>query len=136
MFTVEDLEASIEVLLFPKAYQLVALQLATDTIVRIRGKVVGKDEGVEWRGTDVSFPGRLRGAIRPGGDLAASGPLYAGGGAAAPDRADQPSSTPVRVRLTTSTAPAVWKLEETLSCSVAAVDGRPEGAARPILLSV
>ncbi|MFT3860952.1 DNA polymerase III subunit alpha [Micropruina sp.] len=114
--TVEDLEASIEVLLFPKAYQLVALQLATDTIVRIKGKLVGKDEGVELRGTDVSFPDVSEGS---------SGPVVISLPAARCTPAvvqqlrtvltNHPGATEVRVRLTTSSnRTTVWKLEETL----------------------
>ncbi|MBK8459588.1 MAG: DNA polymerase III subunit alpha [Micropruina sp.] len=54
--TVEDLEASIEVLLFPKVYQVVALSLATDTVVRVKGRVRTKDESVEMQGNEVAFP--------------------------------------------------------------------------------
>ena len=114
--TVEDLEASIEVLLFPKAYQLVALQLATDTIVRIKGKLVGKDEGVERRGTDVSFPDVSEG---PTGPVVISLPAARCTPAVVQQLrtvlTNHPGATEVRVRLTTSSnRTTVWKLEETL----------------------
>ena len=114
--TVEDLEASIEVLLFPKAYQLVALQLATDTIVRIKGKLVGKDEGVELRGTDVTFPDVSEG---PSGPVVISLPAARCTPAVVQQLrtvlTNHPGATEVRVRLTTSSnRTTVWKLEETL----------------------
>ncbi|HEX8509743.1 MAG TPA: DNA polymerase III subunit alpha, partial [Propionibacteriaceae bacterium] len=37
IISVEDLEASVEVLLFPKAYDLVSTVLATDTVVKVKG---------------------------------------------------------------------------------------------------
>ena len=114
--TVEDLEASVEVLLFPKAYQAVALQLATDTIVRIKGKVVGKDDGVELRGTDVSFPDVSEG---PTGPVVISLPAARCTPAVVQQLrtvlTNHPGATEVRVRLTTSSnRTTVWKLEETL----------------------
>ena len=114
--TVEDLEASVEVLLFPKAYQLVALQLATDTIVRIKGRVVGKDDGVELRGTDVTFPDVSEG---PTGPVVISLPAARCTPAVVQQLrtvlTNHPGATEVRVRLTTSSKrTTVWKLEETL----------------------
>ena len=115
ILSVEDLDASVEVLLFPKSYNAVALQLATDTIVRIKGRVVGKDEGVEIRGTDVSFPDVSEG---PSGPVVISLPAAR----CTPVVVQQlrtvltshPGTTEVRVRLTTSSRTTVWKLEETL----------------------
>ena len=46
VITVEDLEASIEVLLFPKAYEAVATVLATDVVVRVKGRVKSDDDSV------------------------------------------------------------------------------------------
>src|SRR4051812_9852992 len=46
VITVEDLEASVEVLLFPKAYELVSTVLATDTVVRVKGRVKSDDDSV------------------------------------------------------------------------------------------
>ncbi|MBP8921472.1 MAG: DNA polymerase III subunit alpha [Micropruina sp.] len=114
--TVEDLEASIEVLLFPKVYQHVAMQLATDTVVRIKGRVVGKDEGVEMRGTDVSFPDVSEG---PSGPVVISLPAARCTPAVVQQLrtvlTSHPGATEVRVRLTTSSnRTTLWKLEETL----------------------
>ncbi len=115
ILSVEDLDASVEVLLFPKVYNTVALQLATDTIVRIKGRVVGKDEGVEIRATEVSFPDVSEG---PSGPVVISLPAAR----CTPVVVQQlrtvltshPGTTEVRVRLTTSNRTTVWKLEETL----------------------
>ncbi len=113
---VEDVEASVEVLLFPKAYQLVALQLATDTIVRIKGRLVGKDDGDEIRGTDVTFPDVSEG---PTGPVVISLPAARCTPAVVQQLrtvlTNHPGVTEVRVRLTTSSnRTTVWKLEETL----------------------
>ena len=114
--TVEDLESSIEVLLFPKVYNTVAMQLATDTIVRIKGRAVGKDEGVELRGTDVAFPDTSEG---PSGPVVISLPAARCTPAVVQQLrtvlTNHPGATEVRVRLTTSSnRTTVWKLEETL----------------------
>ena len=46
VITVEDLEASIEVLLFPRAYEMTSTVLATDTVVKINGSVKVEDDVV------------------------------------------------------------------------------------------
>ena len=56
ILTVEDLEASVDVLAFPAAYAPVAMSLGTDVIVRIKGRVREKDESVEITASDISFP--------------------------------------------------------------------------------
>jgi DNA polymerase III subunit alpha len=43
--TLEDLDASIEVLFFPKTYELYGAQLAEDTAVAIKGRVNYRDDG-------------------------------------------------------------------------------------------
>ncbi len=53
--TLEDLDASVEVMLFPRVYQTVAMVLATDTVVRIKGRAGARDESVEIRGQEVSL---------------------------------------------------------------------------------
>jgi DNA polymerase-3 subunit alpha len=50
----EDLDASIEVLFFPKTYELVAEQLAPDTVVAVRGRVNQRDNGVSVVGMDLA----------------------------------------------------------------------------------
>ncbi len=114
--TVEDLEASIEVLLFPKIYQLVAGSLASDTVVRIKGRVRARDEGVEVQGNEVHFP-----------DTSAdvSGPLVISLPAVrcTPAVVEQlrgvlrahPGGTEVRLRLISqSNGAKVWRLDDTL----------------------
>ncbi|HBX81529.1 MAG TPA: DNA polymerase III subunit alpha, partial [Propionibacteriaceae bacterium] len=45
--SIEDLEAALEVLMYPKVYEQVGLMLSTDTVVRIRGRVRSREESVE-----------------------------------------------------------------------------------------
>ena len=52
--SVEDLDASIEVLFFPKTYELVAEQLTPDTVVAVRGRVNQRDNGVSVVGMDLA----------------------------------------------------------------------------------
>ncbi len=54
IITVEDLDASIDVMLFPKAYAGVAMTLATDTMVSVKGRVRAREDGVEITGSAVS----------------------------------------------------------------------------------
>ncbi|MBI4900653.1 MAG: DNA polymerase III subunit alpha [Actinobacteria bacterium] len=54
IITVEDLDASIDVMLFPKAYASVAMTLATDTMVSVKGRVRAREDGVEITGSTVS----------------------------------------------------------------------------------
>ena len=56
MITVEDLEASIEVLLFPKAYELVSTVLATDTVVQVKGRVKCDDDAVSLNASELTLP--------------------------------------------------------------------------------
>ena len=64
--TVEDLEASVEVLLFPKVYQLVSTAIATDTVVKIRGQVKSRDDSVSVFAQEVTVPDvTAEGVARP-----------------------------------------------------------------------
>ncbi|MGD7787868.1 DNA polymerase III subunit alpha [Propionibacteriaceae bacterium Y1700] len=65
IITVEDLEASIDVLLFPKVYTLVSTQLATDTVVRVRGRMSSKDDAIEMHGQELSLPDVTEGPSGP-----------------------------------------------------------------------
>jgi len=56
ILAVEDMDADVQVMVFPKVYDQSATRLAPDTIVRIKGRVVTKDDGVELQATDVAFP--------------------------------------------------------------------------------
>jgi len=56
IITVEDLEASIDVLVFPKVYSLHSHVLAPDTVVRVKGRVVVKDESLELQANELTLP--------------------------------------------------------------------------------
>ena len=56
VITVEDLEASVEVLLFPKAYEAVATVLATDLVVRVRGRVKSDDDSISVNASELTLP--------------------------------------------------------------------------------
>jgi DNA polymerase III subunit alpha len=56
VLTVEDLEASVEVLLFPKAYDMVATVLATDTVVKVKGRVKVDDDTVSINASELTLP--------------------------------------------------------------------------------
>ena len=54
--TVEDLDASVQVLIFPKVYQTCLTQLVPDTVVRIRGRITNKDESIEMQANELTVP--------------------------------------------------------------------------------
>jgi DNA polymerase III subunit alpha len=56
VIAVEDLEASVEVLLFPKAYEAVATVLATDVVVKVKGRVKSDDDSVSVNASELSLP--------------------------------------------------------------------------------
>ena len=56
IITVEDLEASIDVLIFPKVYSLHAHVLAPDTVVRVKGRLNLKDESLEMQANEITLP--------------------------------------------------------------------------------
>ncbi len=114
--SVEDLESGIEVLLFPKVYAGVATSLATDTVVRIRGRIRLKDDTLEMTGQEVTFPDVSEG---PSGPLVIQLPAVR----CTPAVVEQlrlvlrahPGPTEVRVRLVTAmTGAKVWKLDDGL----------------------
>jgi DNA polymerase-3 subunit alpha len=51
--TVEDLDASVEVLFFPKSYELLGSQLAEDSIVAVRGRVNRRESNTSVIGQDL-----------------------------------------------------------------------------------
>ncbi|MBA3529343.1 MAG: DNA polymerase III subunit alpha, partial [Propionibacteriaceae bacterium] len=115
VITVEDLEASIEVLLFPKAYDLVSTVLATDTVVRVKGRVKADDESVSLTGMEVTLPD-ITGA--PAGPVVISLPVVR----CTPPVVQQlrqvlaahPGMTEVRLRLQSSSRTTVMKLDQQL----------------------
>ena len=56
VLTVEDLDAAMQVMVFPKIYEQTAAGLAPDTVVRIKGRVVMKDDTIEMQANEVTFP--------------------------------------------------------------------------------
>jgi DNA polymerase-3 subunit alpha len=54
--TVEDLEGSVDVMLFPAAYQQHALQLAEDTVVVVKGRVDRRDDSAQVIANELSLP--------------------------------------------------------------------------------
>jgi DNA polymerase III subunit alpha len=54
--TVEDLEGSVDVMLFPAAYQQHALQLAEDTIVVVKGRVDRRDDSPQVIASEFTVP--------------------------------------------------------------------------------
>ena len=86
MITVEDLEASVEVLLFPKAYDLVSTVLATDVVVKVKGRVKRDDDAVSLSAQELTLPDITDGPTGPGRHLAARRPLHPAGGPAAARR--------------------------------------------------
>jgi len=53
---VEDLDAAVTVMVYPKVYEQCATQLAPDAVVRIKGRLTPKDDGLELAASDVGFP--------------------------------------------------------------------------------
>lgn len=54
--TVEDMESSIQCMLFGKVYEAAAADLALDTVVQVRGSVEQRDETVSMRATELAVP--------------------------------------------------------------------------------
>ena len=118
ILTVEDLEASCEVLVFSNAYAPVANTVAPDTLVRIKGRVRAKDESVEISASEVSFPDVC---VGPSGPLT----LTLSTARCTPAVVEQlkyvlgnhPGTQEVRMRLSTPGGAKVWRLDDTLRVS-------------------
>lgn len=54
--TLEDLEGSVEVMVFPAAYALAADLLRADQVVAVKARVRRKDEGLDLMATEVTMP--------------------------------------------------------------------------------
>jgi DNA polymerase-3 subunit alpha len=63
--TVEDLEGSIEVMMFSSAYQLSSHLLTNDAIVLIKGRLRRRDDRVEISGSEVIVPDLTEGPTGP-----------------------------------------------------------------------
>ena len=53
---VEDLDASVNVMVYPKVYEQCGGSLAPDAVVRVKGRLASKDDGIELSASEVSFP--------------------------------------------------------------------------------
>ena len=115
ILSVEDLDASIEVLVFNKAYAPVAMSLGTDVVVRIKGRLRDRDDSVELTASDVSFPDVSAG---PSGPVTISLPTAR----CTPEVVEQlkftlrqhPGTQEVRVRLVSPQRATVWRLDDRL----------------------
>ncbi|MBT1171234.1 DNA polymerase III subunit alpha [Bifidobacterium sp. SO4] len=63
--TIEDMESSIQCLLFGRVWQDAATRLATDDIIQVRGRVETRDETVTLRTTGIEFPSIETGDGKP-----------------------------------------------------------------------
>ena len=115
ILTIEDLEASVEVLAFANAYAPVATRLATDTVVRVKGRLRAKEESVELSASDISFPDVSTG---PEGPLTLQVPAAWCTSAVLEDLKtvlrQHPGLSEVRLRLLSHDKATVWKLDDRL----------------------
>ena len=115
ILTVEDLEASLEVLVFSNAYAPVAMSVAPDTLVRIKGRVRDKDESVELSAQDVTFPDVSAG---PTGPLTINLPTVRCTPAVVEQLryvlGNHPGTQEVRMRLMAPAGAKVWRLDDRL----------------------
>ena len=115
VITVEDLEASVEVLLFPKAYDLVSTVLATDVVVKVKGRLKRDDDAVSISAQELTLPDITDG---PSGPVVISLPAVR----CTPPVVQQlrqvlsahPGMTEVRLRLQSSGKTTVMKLDAQL----------------------
>lgn len=113
---VEDLEASVNVMCFPKVYEQVQMYLATDQVVRVKGRIREKEDAVELHCQELSVPDISDG---PTGPVVIQLPA----GRCTPPVVDQlkevlhshPGMTEVRVRLVTQqSSTTLYRLDDTL----------------------
>lgn len=113
--TVEDLEGSIEVMMFSSAYQLTAHLLTNDAIVLIKGRLRRRDDRVELSGSEVNVPDLTEG---PSGPVVISMPVNR----CTPPLVEQlrdvlkthPGMTEVQLRLLASQRTTLMKLDDRL----------------------
>lgn len=56
ILNVEDLDGSVEVMVYSRTYEQVATQLATDVVVKVRGRIKRGDDNVSLQASEVSLP--------------------------------------------------------------------------------
>ncbi|MEO6470690.1 MAG: DNA polymerase III subunit alpha, partial [Aeromicrobium sp.] len=61
--TVEDLEGSAEIMVFPAAYQLAGPSLMPDTVVVVKARIRRTDEGIDLHATEVTLPNVNAGGV-------------------------------------------------------------------------
>ena len=113
--SVEDLEASLEVLMFSKTFAPVELSIAPDTVVRIKGRVRDKDDSVELNAQEVTFPDVSEG---PSGPVTISLPTSRCTPAVVEQLkfvlGNHPGTQEVRMKLRAPAGTKVWRLDDRL----------------------
>ncbi|MBO0842434.1 MAG: DNA polymerase III subunit alpha, partial [Nocardioides sp.] len=116
--TLEDLEGSVEVLLFPSSYQLAAPHLHEDAIVKVKGQLSRDKDQPELRGQEVTVPDLSGGPGGGTGPLVISMPSTRCTPPVVSGLRDvlttHPGMTEVRLRLLTREATRVMKLDDRL----------------------
>ena len=113
--TVEDLEGSIEVMMFSSAYQLSSHLLTNDAIVLIKGRLRRRDDRIELSASEVTVPDLTEG---PSGPVVISMPVNR----CTPPLVEQlrdvlkthPGMTEVQLRLLASQRTTLMKLDDRL----------------------
>lgn len=115
IITVEDLDASVEVMLFPKVYQLASTALANDIIVRIKGRVRERDDSRELQANELTLPDVNEG---PTGPVVISLPASRCTPPVVQELrqvlTNHPGATEVRLRLISSSQTTLWRLDQGL----------------------
>ncbi len=115
VISVEDLEASVEVLLFPKAYDLVSTVLATDTVVKVKGRIKSDDDAVSINAQELTLPDI---SDAPSGPVVISLPAVRCTPPVVQQLRDvlaaHPGMTEVRLKLQSSSKTTVMKLDAQL----------------------
>ncbi|MER7607284.1 DNA polymerase III subunit alpha [Nocardioides sp. NPDC127503] len=116
--TLEDLEGSVEVLLFPSSYQLAAPHLVEDSIIRVKGQLSRDKDQPELRGQEVTVPDLTGGPGAAGGPVVISLPSTRCTPQVIASLRDvlttYPGVAEVRLRLMTRDATRVMKLDDRL----------------------
>ncbi len=114
----EDLEGSVEVLLFPSSYQLAAPHLVEDSIIRVKGQLSRDKDQPELRGQEVTVPDLTGGPGAAGGPVVISLPSTRCTPQVIASLRDvlttYPGVAEVRLRLMTRDATRVMKLDDRL----------------------
>ncbi|MBC7275209.1 DNA polymerase III subunit alpha [Nocardioides sp.] len=116
--TLEDLEGSVEVLLFPSSYQLAAPHLVEDSVIRVKGQLSRDKDQPELRGQEVTVPDLTGGPGAAGGPVVISLPSTRCTPQVIASLRDvlttYPGVAEVRLRLMTRDATRVMKLDDRL----------------------